>query len=141
MSAGKSRGGRELPTAVQLRSESPVMRHCRFYEKVVKVKDDVAAILNSFSGAIRRCSRSTSAGVCTSAEANRGTPGVSVTAYSLIRSKIAFRKSQGSIHSCRASIRTRNEPQFGSVHAEVRFQSQVRPQLLPNLGCWALPSS
>jgi len=25
-----------------------VMEHCRFYEKVVKVKDDVAAILNVF---------------------------------------------------------------------------------------------
>ena len=36
------------------------MEHCRFYEKVVKVKDDVAAILNSFPRAINRCSRPTS---------------------------------------------------------------------------------
>jgi len=129
-----------MPGDLSVTFQPPDMEHCRFYEKVVKVKDDVAAILNVFSGAIIVVPGQP-AGVCTSAEANRGTPGVSPTAYSLIRSKIAFRKSQGSIHSCRASIRTRNEPQFGSVHAEVRFQSQARPQLLPNLSCWALPSS
>jgi hypothetical protein len=43
----------------------------RFYEKVVKVKDDVAAILNSFPRAII-FALGRPAGGCTSAEANPG---------------------------------------------------------------------
>ena len=98
-----------------------VTGHYRFYEKVVKVKDDVAAILNSFPRAII-VAPGQPAGVCTSAEANRvgtsslfpyrrryASPRVSVTAYALIRSKISFPEISGSTHSCRASIRTLNE--------------------------------
>ena len=52
---------------------SPFIGHYRFYEKVVKVKDDVAAILNFFPRAII-VAPGQPAGVCTSAEANPGGP-------------------------------------------------------------------
>ena len=64
-----------MPGDLSVTFQPPDMEHCRFYEKVVKVKDDVAAILNVFSGAIIVVPGQP-AGVCTSAEANRGTPGV-----------------------------------------------------------------